>query len=200
MMKDEEIKQSRAVITGLIQKGAIVKPESGFAEFFLSKSESSLQTCSALIGISKSSEAKKLLNLPQFYESYMWAVNTGYYSMFYAATALLAFFSNKIKTDYGIHALTCHALVYYFLDCDKKLTKHILEQYSIAERESSELLRTAEEEARNSIESVRLEMGKRRDFTYEMGMIAIKSKAETSEKRAREFLTLVKELMLNKKL
>lgn len=199
MITDNDIKKSRAVITELIQKGVITKAEDKFAEFFLSKAESSLQTSFALIRLSESSEAKILLSLPKSYESYMWAVNAGYYSMFYAATALLASYNHKIKTDHSIHALTYHALVYYFLDCNKKITKHILEQYVIAGKEASELLQTAEEEAREHVLNVKREMGKRRDFTYEMGMIAEKNKAETSARRAKEFLTLVKELMLVKR-
>lgn len=198
MIDDNDIRKSRAIVTGLIQKGAITKAEERFAEFFLGKAESSLQTSFALTRLSESNEAKLLLSLPKSYESYMWAINAGYYSMFYAATALLASYGHKIKTDHSIHALTYHALVYYFLDCDKKIAKHILEQYVIAGREASELLQTAEKEARELVQNVKREMGKRRDFTYEMGMIAEKNKAETSAKRAMEFLTLVKELMLAK--
>lgn len=198
MITDNDIKESRAVITELIQKGIIIKAEEKFAEFFLGKAESSLQTSFALTRLSENNEAKALLSLPKSYEAYMWAVNAGYYSLFYAATALLASQGHKIRTDHSIHALTYHALVYYFLDCDKKIAKHILEQYVIAGKEASELLQTAEEEAREHVQNVRREMGKRRDFTYEMGMIAEKNKAETSARRAKEFLTLVKELMLAK--
>jgi len=116
--------------------------------------------------------------------------------MFYAATSLLAKYNHRIKVEQGLHSLTYHAVVYYFLDNDKKLTKHIIEQYKLAELEASELLQTAEQRARNHIEQVNLELSKRRTFTYEMGKIAEKNKAETSIKRSEEFLTLVKEMIL----
>ncbi|MBU2638342.1 MAG: hypothetical protein KJ955_05185 [Nanoarchaeota archaeon] len=61
MINDADIKKSRSIAAGLIQEGIITKPEKGFAEFFLSKAESSLQTCSALIEISKRNEVKELM-------------------------------------------------------------------------------------------------------------------------------------------
>jgi len=116
--------------------------------------------------------------------------------MFYSATALLAKYNHRLKVDQGSHPLTYHALIYYFLDNDKKLTKHILEQYKQAEEEASELLQTAEQKAREQVEQLKFELSKRREFTYEMGKIAEKGKAQTSINRAKEFLALVKELIL----
>ncbi len=117
--------------------------------------------------------------------------------MFYAGTALLAKYNHRLKIDQGVHPLTYHALVYYFLDNDKKLSKHILEQYQQAENEAAELLQAAEQEAREQIETIKFELSKRREFTYEMGKIAERNKAETSIKRAESFLMLIKELILS---
>jgi hypothetical protein len=94
------------------------------------------------------------------------------------------------KSEQGIHALTYNALIYYFLDNDKKIEKHIIENYNEIERSASEIL------ARDRIETIKYEMEKRKVFTYNMGINAEKSKAETSLKRAKEFLTLIKELTL----
>jgi uncharacterized protein (UPF0332 family) len=153
-------------------------------------------TADCLSKISDNAELKKNLSFPAQFESYVWIINASYYSMFYTATALLAFHGHKIKSEQGIHALTYNALIYYFLDNDKKLEKHILEKYRQVEKEAAELLQLAQEEARGQIERVKYEMEKRRIFTYYMGVSAEKSKAHTSFQRAKEFITLAKEMMI----
>ena len=115
--------------------------------------------------------------------------------MFYAAVSLLAHSGKRINTDLGIHKLVYHALVYYFLDNDQKLTKHILEQYQKAQEDAEALLQKAETRAREHIETVKFELKKRKEFTYEMGKIAEENKANSSLKRAEEFMTLVKEMI-----
>lgn len=196
MISEVDIGESRRVINGLIQEGIIVSSDKKFVDFFLAKAESSLATAQALLKISINNRFKIDLNLSISFDAYMWVVNASYYSMFYSATALLAKYNHRIKTIQSIHQLTYHALVYYFLDCDKKLTHHILEQYRFTEQHAAELLQIAEQKAREQIEKIKLELTKRGEFTYDMGKIAERSKAETSIKRAQEFLTLVKELML----
>lgn len=196
MITDKEIEQSRSIIKQLIEEGSIREANQEFVDFFLKKAENSLNTAYALLKISTSSEIKESMGLPDSYDAYLWMINTAYYTMFYAATALLAKFSHRIKKEQGIHALTYHALVYYFLDNDKKLTKHVLEQYQAAEQEASELLQVVEQKARDKIEMVKYELSKRREFTYEMGKIAERNKAETSIRRAEDFITLVKEIIL----
>lgn len=199
MINEKDILISRKIMQKLISDEAVKEADEKFITFFMGKAETSLQTAMALLKLSDSNEAKRLLQFPQGYDAYMWVINAGYYSMFYAATALLAAHNHKLNVGQGIHSLTYHALVYYFLDSDKKIAKHMLEQYSIAEREASELLQAVETKAKEQIGNVRLELSKRREFTYEIGKTAEKHKAETSVKRASEFLTLVKELMLHRK-
>ncbi len=196
MITDKDIEQSRGILQQLIQEGTIITADQQFVDFFLTKAESSLETAQALFNISERLEMKNQLQLSQSYEAYMWVVNTAYYAMFYAATALLAKFNHRIKAEQSIHSLTYHALVYYFLDHNKKLTKHVLERYREAEEEAEELLQIAERKAREHVEVVKFELSKRREFTYEMGKIAERNKAETSIKRTEEFLTLVKEIIL----
>ena len=198
MITDKDIGVSREVVNRLIREGSIIEADQKFVEFFLKKAETSLQTAQIILKISNNAKIKTELQLQATYDGYMWIINTAYYSMFYAVTSLLAKYNHRIKVEQGLHALTYHALVYYFLDLDKKLAKHIIEQYQQAELEASELLQTAEQKAREHIEKVKFELSKRREFTYEMGKIAEKSKAETSIKRAEEFLTLVKEMIFNK--
>ena len=197
MITEKEILESRQVIKKLIEEGTIIKADEVFVNFFLKKAESSLETAKGLLKLSENQDLKEALKLSPHYEGYLWVINSSYYAMFYAATALLAKHNHRIKTEQSVHSLTYHALIYYFLDNDQKLTKHILEQYNAAEKEAEELLQLAEQKARDNVEQVKFELTKRREFTYEMGKIAEKNKAETSIKRAEDFLTLVKELLIS---
>lgn len=195
MITQEEIKKSKKIVTSLINEGSIVPAEKNIMLFFLGKAEKSLETAYCLLQISGDEDVKKRYNITQTYEGYMWVINSSYYAMFYAATALLAKYNHRIKKEQGLHMLTYHALVYYFLDNDKKMAMHLLEQYKYAEEESLELLQMAEEKAKQQIENIKLELEKRRIFTYEMGVFAEKKKAETSLKRAQEFVTGVKQML-----
>ena len=197
MITDQDIKESRNIIQKLIQEGLILPSDQKYVDFFLKKAEQSLQTAQSIFKMSQEPDLKESLQLPLSYEGYMWTINAAYYTMFYAGTALLAKYNHCLKIDKGVHPLTYHALVYYFLDNDKKLSKHILEQYQQAENEAAELLQAAEQEAREQIETIKFELSKRREFTYEMGKIAERNKAETSIKRAESFLMLIKELILS---
>lgn len=196
MIDDNNILESRKIIQQLISEGRISKVEKEFVAFFMKKAEDSLETANVLFKISQSASLKKELSISQFYNGYLWVINPAYYSMFYAAISLLAHFGKRIKIEQGIHKIIYHALIYYFLDNDKKLTKHIIEQYKQAENDAEALLQIAEFKAREQIESVKFELDKRKEFTYEMGKTAEENKAQTSIKRAEEFLTLIKEIIL----
>ncbi len=195
MITEKEVSESRKIIQQLIEEGNVIKADNNFVNFFLNKAKHSLETSKGLFKLSQNQDLKKALRLSQDYEGYLWVINSSYYCMFYAATALLAKYNHRIKISHGVHALTYHALIYYFLDNDQKLTKHLLEQYQAIEKEAEELLQLVEQKARDNVEQVKFELTKRREFTYEMGKIAEKNKAETSIKRAEDFLTLVRELI-----
>lgn len=148
MITEQHLKESRNIIQQLIQEEKIIPAKQSYVDFFLKKAEQSLETAHALFQLTQDPKLKTLLQLPPTYEGYMWVINTAYYTMFYAATSLLAKYGHRIKAEQNIHSLTYHALIYYFLDNDKKLPKHILEQYHSAEKEASELLQFAEQKAR----------------------------------------------------
>lgn len=196
MITEQSIIESRKIIKQLIEEEKIVAADAKFVSFFIKKAENALETAILLYTLSLNREKKEMASLHQEYDGFVWVINTAYYAMFYAATALLAKHKHRIKEDKGIHALTYHALVYYFLDNDKKLAKHYVEQYQQAEKESLEILQIAEAQARQQIENVKFELEKRRIFTYEMGQNAEQAKAKTSLERAKEFLTVVKELLV----
>ena len=197
MITEQDILESRKVIRRLIEEEKIVKVGEEFVVFFMKKAENSLETAHVLLAISKNEDLKKELNTSQFYDGYLWVINSAYYSMFYSAISLLAHFGKRIKLEQGIHKAVYHALIYYFLDNDKKLTKHIIEQYQQMGKDAGALLQIAEFKAKEKIEQVKFELDKRKEFTYEMGKTAEENKANTSIKRAEEFLTLVKEMLIS---
>lgn len=198
MITEKDIVEARKIVKQLREEEKIVTADEKFVSFFMEKAENALETAIVLGILSSNEQKKKEHSLPTMYNASTWVINTAYYAMFYAATALLAKYNCRIREERGIHALTYHALVYYFLDNDQKLKKHYLEQYQAAEKESFEILRVAEAEAKQQIENVKFELDKRRVFTYEMGKSAEEAKAKSSIARAKEFITMVKELLVKK--
>ena len=187
MLADKQKQESSSVIKGLIQEGKIGSPEVGRKKFFLNKSIESFNLAKRILEISEDQNDSL--------SSFMWVISIAYYSMFFAATALLAHFGHKIREERGIHKLTYHALIYYFLVDDNKLQKHFIEQYQDAYEEAEELLRISEEKAVSLIASFDFEREKRRKYTYEMGEIAEQHKAKTSLARAESFLLEVRKIM-----
>ena len=122
MITEKEILKSRQIIKRLIEEETIVKADERFIIFFLKKAESSLETAKGLFKLSQDQKLKETLKLSPEYQGYLWVINSSYYSMFYVATSLLAKYGHRIKTEQGIHSLTYHALIYYFLYNYHKLT------------------------------------------------------------------------------
>jgi len=178
---------SISIIRQLINDENIGKPKLGSREFFLAKSLESLQLSKRIYALCQDKDDP--------IKSYMWVITTAYYSMFYAATALLAHFNKVIKSEVGIHKLTYHALVYYFLVADNKLQKQFIEEYKDQFDDAKEILQISEGKAVELVENLRYEEDKRSRFTYEMGMIAEANKAKTSLERAEEFVTEIRKLM-----
>jgi len=128
--------------------------------------------------------------------------------MFYMARALLESIGVKIKSDESIHFLVFNALVYYFYSTGK-LEKHFIEDFEDAQEESSEILgkeranssgiskfpSQVQEKAREMISDYSSEKEKRAKFTYEIGEIAMKNKAETSLNRAKKFNEEVRKIL-----
>ncbi|MBU2561207.1 MAG: hypothetical protein KKD17_02835 [Nanoarchaeota archaeon] len=185
MLDEQKIEQSSRIIRELISEGKIVRPKAGTDIFFLQKSRESLDVSQRLM------ELQDEEGLP----TNLWVINTSYYSMFFAATALLAKFSHRIKTESGIHRLTYHALVHYFMKEENRLKKHFMEEYELAVDEAENILQLSENRIEKLVKDLDFEMAKRKEFTYEMGKIAEKSKAETSLSRARKFFIEIEKVM-----
>jgi len=187
-MLDEKQKQlTRKVISGLIAQRKIVKPERGRSYFFLEKSKDSFLLAKRILEIADDPTEQL--------KSYAWVVCIAYYSMFFAATALLAHFMHKIDGEQGIHKLTSHALLYYFILDDNKLQKHFIEEYQDTYKEAEQLLQLSEQKALEMVQDFDFEQQKRKIFTYEMGKIAEQQKARTSLQRAENFLMEVRKII-----
>ena len=187
MISDEQKEKSKNMIKQLIQDGKIVKPKANVKNFFLNKSMTSLEISKRLLDISDDEDDSL--------EGYMWVINSAYYSMFFAATSLLAHYNHKIDQEQGIHKLTFHALVYYFLVDDNKLEKYFIEEYEDAYEDAEQLLQTSQDKANELVKNLDFEREKRTKFTYEIGKVAEKNKAQTSVKRADEFLLEIRKII-----
>ncbi len=187
MLDEKHKEESRSLIKQLIDNGKIIKPEGRTIKFFLDKGIESFNLAKRILDISEDEEDEL--------RSYMWVVAVAYYSMFFTGTSLLAFFNHQIDEERGIHKLTYHALVYYFLIDDNKLQKHFIEEYQDAYTEAEDLLKISESKALSMVQDFDFEMAKRKRFTYEMGEIAELNKARTSVKRANEFLTEARKII-----
>jgi uncharacterized protein (UPF0332 family) len=179
-----EDKSSR-IIRQLIADKVIVAPKEGSIGFFMQKSRDSIMVASRLMEL----EAEE--DLP----SELWVINSSYYSMFFAATALLAKFGHSIKTEAGIHKLTYHALVYFFINQESKLKNSMMDAYKDAVDEAEELLQLTEKKVESMVKDFGYEMSKRKIFTYELGKKAELNKAQTSLNRAKSFVKEVEMLI-----
>ncbi|MFH0701473.1 MAG: hypothetical protein V2A62_03475 [Candidatus Woesearchaeota archaeon] len=178
MLDEQKIEQSSKIIRELITAGKIVKPKVGMVDFFLNQSHRSLAV------------AERLLRLydDERLDTHLWVINTSYYAMFFQATALLALFNHKIEAEQGIHKLTFHALVYYFIKEDNKLKKQLVEEYQDAVKDAESLLQLGETKVQELILDFNSEQVKRKTFTYTTEENAERTKALTSFNRAKNFV------------
>ena len=153
--------------------------------FFIEKSRNSLAISQRLVELFEEEDL----------DTHVWVINSAYYSMFFAATALLAKYNHKININQGVHKLTYHALIYYFIQQENKLKKQIMEQYQEAVEEAEELLQLSESKIKKLVEDFNFEQDKRKIFTYELGKIAEKNKAQTSYERAKNFFQEIEKII-----
>ena len=124
---------------------------------------------------------------------YVWVVVISYYSMFYIANAVLLELGYKTG-DKVVHKVTNDALIVLVMD---KLKKGMLEEYETAKEDALEIASIKSDEV---IEFYGLEMSKRSRFQYDMTESIQEQKANTSLKRARQFMLEMKKLLpLDKK-
>jgi len=201
MIEKRRIEEAKNNVKQYIDEGLLRtgdKDASKFVEFFLKNAESSLQTASILQEISDRQELKHTLKLSIDFESYLWVIVASYYSMFYAATALLA--SQGIRaTGQIVHKVTSDSLIHFFGSNDR-LAK-LLEQYEEAKETSleligrEELMKSMQKKADQLIVAYESERKKRSKFQYDIGVEAKRGYAETSLNRAREFVFEIRKIL-----
>lgn len=116
--------------------------------------------------------------------SSLWIVVTSYYSMFYIACAYLYKLGYK-PGDEIVHQVVNESLIVL---ARHKIKNHILENYS---EEMEKALVIADQH----LENYERERGKRASFQYQTTEEVKENKAKTSLIRAREFLTLIEEIL-----
>jgi len=192
MLDEKLINEIKGRVTAFIKEGVIRKEkEKKFVEFFLNNAKNSLEAAKLLFDVSTKNNLRNSLGFTDF-NGFLWVINASYYSMFYMARALLESEGIKIKTELSIHAFTFDAVVYYFY-LTSKLQKKLIEDFSDAREEASEIL--GKEKARELIEDYYHEKKKRATFTYEMGAIAMQNKANTSLERAKRFSEEIRKMI-----
>ena len=119
---------------------------------------------------------------------YLWVVVISYYSMFYIANAVLLQLGYKTGSKI-VHKVTSDALIVLVMD---KIKKGLLEEYEDAKEDALEIASIKSEEI---ISFYSMEMGKRSRFQYNMTETIQEQKANTSLKRAKEFMLEMKKLL-----
>ncbi len=194
MIEKERIDEAKRNVKQYIDEGLLKvkdKDAQKFVSFFMKNAESSLQTASILQEISDEAILKNTLKVSNDFESYLWVIVSSYYSMFYAATALLASQGTR-ATGQIVHKVTGDALVHFFVS-NEKLAK-LLEQYEEAQAVGleligrDELMRRMQKKADELIIAYENERRKRSKFQYDMGVQAKRGFAQTSLERAKEFV------------
>ena len=194
MITEERIAEAQRNVKQYIDEGLLRVRDSDapkFVSFFMKNAGSSLQTASILQEVSDDDKLKTALKVSRDFEAYLWVIVSSYYSMFYAATALLARQGIRV-TGQIVHKVTADALIHFFVS-NEKLAK-LLEQYEEAKAVGleligrEELMRRLQKKADELIVAYDSERKKRSKFQYDIGVHAKKGYAQTSLDRARDFV------------
>ncbi|MFC1774952.1 hypothetical protein ACFLZN_01405 [Nanoarchaeota archaeon] len=184
MLDNKKIQQIKNQVQRYLRDGLIkMEKQKQFIPFFLNNAKNSLDTARLLFKVTNDEKLRDDLGFPEL-DSYLWVINSSYYSMFYITRALLTSRGIAIKTSQSIHVITYHALVHYFY-ATEKLQKQLVDDFEDAGSEASVLL--GQEKAKQLVIELYREKEKRSTFTYELGVSAMKSKARTSLERATRY-------------
>ncbi|MFH1683217.1 MAG: hypothetical protein ABIA37_05475 [Candidatus Woesearchaeota archaeon] len=198
---EKKMDEANSVVTDLITEKKIKtklseQEKSKFLQFYFHQAGISLITSDLLYDISTKKEAKDFHKLDSEYESFLWVVNSAYYSMFYAVHALLAYKRLRILAKQGVHKITAHALVYFCVK-NEFIAKELYEQFIETQAEAAELLNFEEfkQKAIGLTMNYFYESDKRSRFTYETEEMIKQKYALTSLQRAKEFLSEVEKIV-----
>jgi uncharacterized protein (UPF0332 family) len=201
MIEKERLEEAKRNVKTYVEDGLLKtgdKNAARFVDFFMANAESSLRTASILQEISDDNSLKDKLKVGSDFESYLWVIVSSYYSMFYAATAILS--KQGIRaTGQIVHKVTADALIHFFAS-NEKLAK-LLEQYEEAQTVGlelvgrEELMKRMQKKADELIISYEGERKKRSKFQYDIGVQAKRGYAQTSLERARSFVFEIRKLL-----
>ncbi|MBS3092299.1 hypothetical protein J4466_02660 [Candidatus Pacearchaeota archaeon] len=187
MKSEKEIKIIEANINTYLNEGLFKKGEyEELIDFYVKTAKKTLQTADILLQISEDSELKKQLNLLDDFETYLWVITTSYYSMFYIVNALFSKYRIKLGEKI-VHKVASDVLYFYFIKNDK-IAKELFEIYEEAKDQAMDLIRYSEQ-AEKLFYDLEYERSKRHKFQYNMTENIKKEYAQTSLKRAKEFLS-----------
>lgn len=175
MLDKNKVEEAKANVANYLRERLLSKQ--GFNELayntLISNSKESIETANFLAKNNKSS---------------LWIIVSSYYSMFYIANAVLCKLGYKVG-DKISHQITSDALIVYVKD---KLKQSLLEDY---EEIKEEALLLAKNKAEGIIENFDRERDKRGFIQYKTTEPTKVSKAETSLKRAKEFIFEMEKLL-----
>ncbi len=172
MIDTERIKEAQHNFTHYLQDGLIKKEKNETAKAMYAKN--------ADLSLNLAEECMNSSLKP-----FIWVVVISYYSMFYIANAVLLELGYKTG-DKVVHKVTNDALVVLVMD---KLKKEMLEEYETAKEDALEIASIKSDE---DIQFYELEMSKRSRFQYDMTESIQEQKANTSLKRAKQFMLEMK--------
>ncbi len=181
MLGEKRIKEAETNVVSYLSEGLIKKEPFNNIVFdiLMNNSNESIETATFLSNNKKSN---------------LWIIVSSYYSMFYIANAVLYKLGYRVG-DKIPHKVTSDALITYVRN---RLREKIIEEY---EEVKEEALVIAKNRAEGLLEDFEFERKKRGIIQYQTKEIEKKSKAETSLKRAKQFLFEMNALVneLNKK-
>ncbi len=201
MMEKKRIEEADSNVRQYITDGLLKTRDDEtkkLVPFFMDQAERSLRTASVIFELSTDTAAKDAMRLEKGFESHLWVIVTSYYSMFYAALALLA--RQEIRVGrHLVHRVVADALIHFFIS-NKRLAK-MLETYEEVRDASleltgrEELLKRLEKRADELVVAYERERVKRSKFQYDVGEMAKRGYAETSLQRARDFVSEVRRIL-----
>ena len=177
MLSKERIKEAEKNVEGYLDEEILKKTgsvDNNILNTFRKNSEESLRTADFLF--------KNNL-------SWLWVVVCSYYSMYYIANAVL--YKLGYKVGHAIaHKTTADALIVFVRG---KLKEKLLDDFETAKNEALDLAGVKADELILSFDFERM---KRSKFQYVMTETIKSSRAETSLKRAKEFVFEMEKLLV----
>lgn len=194
MKSEKEKKVIESNIKNYLRESLFKKGNYSYVtEFYLRTAEKTLQTADALMKISEKTDIKKQLGLLENFETYLWVIVSSYYSMFYAVNAL--FSKNGIKIgDKIAHKVASDVFYYYFVK-NNKIARELFEAYGEAKSDAMDLTNYSEQAERLS-DNFNSEKEKRHKFQYDTTENIKRGYAQTSLKKARDFLDKIEILVI----